>query len=62
MIALAALAVIGMGTVMAESDAYKKGYSSAVEGTGNTCDSYRSTQNEYNCNRGYVQGTKDMSN
>lgn len=62
MIALAALAVIGMGTAMAASRAYLDGYNSAVEGSGNTCDSYKNPQSEYNCNRGYVQGTSDMNN
>ena len=36
------------------------------ECNGNTCNTYegtfRGSQNEYDCNRGYVQGKKDMNN
>lgn len=63
LIALAATAVLGMGTAMADTNSYRRGYSDAVEGNGNTCNSHSySSQREYDCNRGYVQGTKDMNN
>lgn len=66
LIALAATAVLGMGTAMADANSYRRGYSDAVESNGNTCNTYegtfRGSQNEYDCNRGYVQGKKDMNN
>ncbi len=62
LIALAATAVLGMGTAMANTTSYQRGYSDAVEGNGNTCSSYSNSKTEYDCNRGYVQGTRDMNN
>ena len=62
LIALAATAVLGMGAAMASTSSYQRGYSDAVEGK-NTCGSHGyDSKNEYDCNRGYVQGTKDMNN
>lgn len=62
LIAMAAIAVIGMGAAVADTRSYNRGYSDAVEGNGNTCNSYSSnSKNEYDCNRGFVQGTADMN-
>lgn len=55
LIALAATAVLGMGTAMAHSSAYNDGYKSGTNHADNTCDYSRNYQQEQ-CNKGYVDG------
>ena len=55
LIALAATAVLGMGTAVAESPAYNDGFKTGTNHADNSCN-YHSNTNQEDCNRGYVDG------
>lgn len=79
LIVLTALTVMGAGFVMAQeqktepkepSQSYMYGYSKAVAGEKNTCNSdygnskspaySQGTKDSFDCNQGYIQGKKDL--
>lgn len=59
-IALAAMAFIGMGVAVASDYDYREGYNAAAIGNNNTCGTSGS-HSDYDCNRGYLQGTADRN-
>ena len=55
LIALAAMAVLGMGAAVAESKYYNDGFKSGTNHADNSCN-YKNNSHQENCNKFYLDG------